>query len=75
MTSTRTLYSNIDFCVYDNIIKNNSKYLDYNGNIINPNSSYNSERGTEKYASSYIWYGNGLKKIDKYGENYDLKFN
>ena len=57
--------------IYDNILKNNKNYLDYNGNTINPNSSYNYVRGTEKYVPPYGWYGIGLKVIDEYGDNND----
>ena len=45
--------------VYDNILDNKTK-LDYKGNTINPNSSYNIYRGTELYDPPYGWLGIGL---------------
>ena len=57
--------------IYDSILKYNKKYLDYKGNTINPNSSYNYVRGTEKYVPPYGWFGIGLKVIDEYGDNND----
>ena len=40
--------------------------LDYRGNTINPNSSNNIIRGTEKYDPPYGWIGIGLNVIGKY---------
>ena len=52
--------------IYDNIL-NDKKYLDYKGNTINPNSSYNLKRGTELYDPPYGWLGIGLK-VNEYGD-------
>ena len=55
--------------IYDNILNNDKKdYFDYNGNTINPNSSYNAFRGTEKYDPPYGWFGIGLNVINDYKE-------
>ena len=49
--------------IYDNILDNKT-YLDYKGNTINPNSSYNFFRGTEKYDPPYGWLGIGLNVMN-----------
>jgi hypothetical protein len=40
--------------------------LDYRGNTVNPNSSNNLIRGTEKYDPPYGWIGIGLNVLGKY---------
>ena len=59
--------------IYDNILNIDlkNKYFDFKGNTINPNSSYNIERGTEKYDPPYGWFGIGLNVINKYESNKD----
>ena len=54
--------------IYENIIKNKEfkNYLEYKGNTICPNSTYNLMRGTEKYYPPYGWFGIGLKVEGKY---------
>lgn len=51
--------------IFDNILKDKN-YLDYRGNTISPNSSYNLMRGTEKYYPPYGWFGLGLNVLKKY---------
>ena len=46
--------------------KDYQNYLDYEGNTISPNSSYNLMRGTEKYYPPYGWFGIGLKVKGEY---------
>ena len=65
----KIIYDNILQNYKNNILENNKEYLDYNGNTINPNSSFNFVRGTEKYDPPYGWFGIGLKVIDKYEDN------
>ena len=43
-----------------------NEYFDYNGNTINPNSSYNIVRGSEKYDPPYGWFGIGLNVKNRY---------
>ena len=56
--------------IFENILnnKNFKNYLDYKGNTICPNSSYNLMRGTEKYYPPYGWFGIGLNVLGKYDE-------
>ena len=42
------------------------KFFDYRGNTLNPNSSNNLIRGTEKYDPPYGWIGIGLNVLNKY---------
>ena len=59
----------------DELLKNECKisnnYLDSKGNTINPNSSNNLIRGTERYDPPYEWIGIGLNVIGKYDNNND----
>ena len=57
--------------IFDNILKNKkyNDYLDYRGNTICPNSSYNYMRGTEQYNPPYGWFGIGLNVMGKYENN------
>ena len=59
--------------IYENIIKNKEfkNYLEYKGNTICPNSTYNLMRGTEKYYPPYGWFGIGLKVEGKYDNDND----
>ena len=54
--------------IFESILNNKEfqNYLDYKGNTICPNSSYNSMRGTEKYYPPYGWFGIGLNVKNKY---------
>ena len=42
------------------------KFFDFRGNTVNPNSSNNLIRGTEKYDPPYGWIGIGLNVLDEY---------
>ena len=57
----------------DELLKNecniSNNYLDSKGNTINPNSSNNLIRGTERYDPPYGWIGIGLNVIGKYDNN------
>ena len=57
------LLSDNYLCYHCNISK---ECFDYRGNTINPNSSNNIIRGTEKYDPPYGWIGIGLNVIGKY---------
>ena len=50
-------------CIECNISNN---YFDYKGNCLNPNLSYNINRGTEIYDPPYGWKAIGLNVEDKY---------
>ena len=47
------------------------KFFDYRGNTLNPNSSYNLFRGTEKYYPPYGWIGIGLNVLGQYDNGND----
>ena len=47
------------------------KYLDYRGNTLNPNSSFNIVRGTEIYDPPYGYIGIGLNVLGKYDNGND----
>ena len=59
--------------IFDNILKNEKykEYLDYRGNTVCPNSSFNLMRGTEEYNPPYGWFGIGLKVMGKYEKDDD----
>ena len=59
--------------IFDNILKNKKykEYLDYRGNTVCPNSSFNLMRGTEEYNPPYGWFGIGLKVMGKYEKDDD----
>lgn len=44
-------------------------FLDFRGNFIIPNKSFNMYRGTEKYDPPYGWIGIGLKALGKYEDD------
>ena len=54
-----------------NLCKIPKNYLDYRGNTLNPNSSNNLIRGTEKYDPPYGWIGIGLNVLGKYDNGND----
>lgn len=49
--------------------------IDYKGNFINPNKSFNNIRGTEIYDPPYGWFGIGLNVIGKFDDGNDIWIN